>query len=98
MVILMYRLEVKDSVDKIFQKLSERNPKQLEIVRKKIHEIMGRPFGYKHLRKPLEGFDRVHVDSNFVLIFHFDHVNKLLIIDHFDHHDYVYKWRPEIER
>ena len=89
----MYDLEVKEEADKIFQKLSKKNPKQLAIIDKKIKEIRERPFGYKVLRKPLHGFNRVHIDSSFVLVFQIDHERKVIIVYYFDHHDVVYQWR-----
>ena len=49
---------------------------------------------YKHLRKPLQNFNRVHIDSHFVLIFTIDHVNKIVDIYYFPHHDDVYEWKP----
>jgi len=93
----MYQLEIKEEVDKIFHKLSKKNPKQLRIIDKKITEIKESPFGYKFLRKPLQGFNRVHIDSHFVLIFKIDHERKVIIIYYYDHHDYVYRWQPPVE-
>ena len=90
----MYDLEVKEEADKIFFKLSKKNPKQLAIINKKIEEIRNNPDHiYKFLRKPLQTYNRVHIDKNFVLIFKIDHNNKIIIVYYFDHHDNVYKWR-----
>ncbi len=90
----MYDLEVKEEADKIFFKLSKKNPKQLAIINKKIEEIRNNPDHiYKFLRKPLQTHNRVHIDKNFVLIFKIDHNNKIIIVYYFDHHDNVYKWR-----
>ncbi len=91
----MYGLEVKEEADKIFQKLSKRNPQQLKIIHKKIQEIQERPFGYKFLHQPLHGFNRVHIDNHFVLIFTIDNINKIIVIWYYDHHDFVYKWQPK---
>ncbi|MBI2112762.1 addiction module toxin RelE [Candidatus Woesearchaeota archaeon] len=91
----MYDLDVKPEVDKIFRKLAKKNPKQLMIINKKIMEIRERPEGYKFLRSPLNSFNRVHIDNNFVLIFKIDHQNKTVDIYYFDHHDYVYQWQPK---
>ncbi|MEK6938223.1 MAG: addiction module toxin RelE [Nanoarchaeota archaeon] len=93
----MYELEIKEEVDKIFQKLAKKNLKQLEIINKKIQEIRERPEGYKFLRNPLQGFNRVHIDSSFVLIFGIDHENKTIVICYYDHHDFIYRWRPKPE-
>jgi YafQ family addiction module toxin component len=92
----MYGLEIKPTVDKIFRKLAKKNPKQLKIIAKKITEIRKNPLHkYKHLRKPLEDFYRVHIDKNFVLIFDIDHLEEVIIIYYFDHHDNVYEWKPK---
>ncbi len=87
----MYLLEIKPEADKIFSKLAKKNPRQLMIIDKKIKE---NPSGYKFLRKPLQGFNRVHIDKHFVLIFKIDHEKKIVDIYYYDHHDSVYKWQP----
>ena len=88
----MYNLDVKPTADKIFKKLAKKNCKQLEIIGKKIQEIRTRPrHKYKHLHKPLQNFNGIHIDTHFVLIFNIDHVNKIVEIHYFGHHDDVYK-------
>jgi YafQ family addiction module toxin component len=91
----MYSLYVKPTADKIFFKLSSKNPKLCGIVDKKITQIRQRPFGYKPLRGDLAGFYRVHVDSHFVLIFDINHNEKSITVYFFGHHDEVYLWRPK---
>ena len=90
----MYGLDVKEEVDKIFLKLAKKNPHQLKIIEKKIIEIRERPFGYKFLRSPLHGFNRVHIDTHFVLVFRIDHEQRKITIYYYNHHDFVYRWRP----
>ena len=90
----MYDLEVKSTADKIFKKLTKKNPKYLKIIHKKIHEIRIKPkHEYKHLHPPLQNFYRVHINSHFVLIFNIDHIDENVTIYYFGHHDDVYKWR-----
>tara|TARA_Y100000310_G_C20564620_1_gene754818 strand:+ start:326 stop:604 length:279 start_codon:yes stop_codon:yes gene_type:complete len=90
----MYSLELKEEVDKIFHKLSKKNPKQLKIISKKINQIRNNPKHiYKFLRKPLQTFNRTHIEKHFVLIFKIDHVRQVLVIYYFDHHDKIYNWR-----
>ncbi len=92
----MYSLEIKEEADKIFYKLSKKNQKQLEIIIKKIEKIKENPdYIYKFLRKPLQTFNRIHIDEHFVLIFKIDHIMKRIIIYYYEHHDKVYKWRPK---
>ena len=91
----MYLLDIKPEADKIFKKLAKKNPKQLIIVNKKIIEIRTNPFHkYKFLRKPLQLFNRVHIDKHFVLIFKIDHKIKVVDVHFYGHHDDVYQWKP----
>jgi len=93
----MYSLEIKPEADKVFKKLSKKNQKQLMIIHKKLLEIRENPYHkYKFLRKPLQSFNRVHVDNHFVLIFKINHGIKAVEVYYYDHHDNVYKWRPAI--
>ena len=91
----MYKLKVKPEADKIFSKLAKKNAKQLRIIAKKIAEIRENPHGYKFLKPPLDGFNRVHIDKHFVLIFEIDHEQEVVEIYYFDHHDSAYDWRPK---
>lgn len=91
----MYSLDIKPEVDRVFKKLSNKNQKQLMIIHKKLLEIRENPHHkYKFLRKPLQTFNRVHIDSHFVLIFKINHETKAVEVFYYDHHDNVYKWRP----
>src|SRR3989338_6535965 len=66
----MYNLDVKPEADKIFQKMVKKNLHQLKIIDKKLTEIRLNPNrDYKFLRNPLQTFNRVHIDTSFVLIF-----------------------------
>jgi len=92
----MYHLDIKPEADKIFEKLAKKNPKQLQIIDKKIKEIRSNPYHkYKFLRKPLQNFNRVRIDKHFVLIFKLDYQNKAVCVYYYNHHDYVYQWRPK---
>ena len=90
----MYDLFVKPTADKIFKKMVKKNQRRLKMVFKKIQEIRENPdHKYKFLRKPLQNFNRVHINTNFVLIFSINHKKKAVEIYYFGHHDEVYKWR-----
>jgi len=92
----MYELEIKEEADKIFKKLSKKNFKRLEIIDNKIKNIRKNPkHVYKFLKKPLQTFNRIHIDNHFVLIFKINHQRETVIIYYFDHHDNVYQWRPK---
>ena len=95
---LMHNLEIKPTVDKIFKKLAKKNKKQLIMINKKIQEIRAKPnHEYKHLRPSLQNFSRVHINSNFVLIFDINHTEEIVTIYYFGHHDDSYKWRPTVK-
>ena len=89
----MYSYELRKSVEKIFFKLAKKNSKQLMIIEKKIQEIRENPQHYKNLRKPLQHLKRVHIDKSFVMVFSVDENKKHIIIENYDHHDNIYKWR-----
>ncbi len=87
----MYKLIVRKSVETIFFKLAKKNPKQLEIIDKKIEEIRQNPQRYKTLRTPFQHLRRVHIDKSFVMIFSVDESTKTVIIEDYDHHDKIYR-------
>ncbi len=87
----MYKLFLRKSVETIFFKLAKKNPKQLEIINKKINEIRENPQHYKNLKKPMQHLKRVQIDSNFVLLFSVDETSKAVIIEDYDHHDKIYR-------
>jgi YafQ family addiction module toxin component len=87
----MYSFEVKDQVDKLFYKLGKKNPKQLEIIYKKILEVIENPQHYKNLRSPMQHLKRVHIDNSFVLVFSVNENLKKVTFEEFDHHDRIYK-------
>lgn len=70
---MKYALDIKPEADKIFSKLVKKNKQQLIAIWKKIEEIRSNPqHEYKFLRKPLQTFNRVHIDKHFVLISRID--------------------------
>ena len=87
----MYDLEIKQEADKIFRKLYKKNPKQLMIIHKKIDEIRSNPeHVYKFLTGNFKGFNRVHIDGSFVLVFKIEHYRKMVIVYYYNHHDLIY--------
>ncbi len=86
----MYSVQTRPDLDKIFLKLSKKNPKQLEIIYKKVEEVVENPHRYKNLRAPLSHWKRIHIDKHFVLIFSIDETSKTVILEDYDHHDKIY--------
>ena len=90
----MYDLEIKPEADKLFGKLAKKDQHRLKIIHKKIEEIRTNPTReYKFLRKPLQNYNSVHIDSHFILIFKINHNNKSVDIYYYAHHDEAYLWR-----
>jgi YafQ family addiction module toxin component len=87
----MYEYEFRKTLEKIFLKLSKKNPKQMVVIEKKINEVIENPHHYKNLRRPLNHLKRVHIDKSFVLVFSVDDSKRLIIFEHYDHHDRIYE-------
>lgn len=85
-----YQLQVSEELDKVFSKLAKKNKKQLEIIDKKIQQILKDPFHLKPLRGDMHGARRVHIDKSFVLTYEINEKNKIIRILDFDHHDNIY--------
>lgn len=85
-----YQLQVSEELDAAFSKLAKKNKKQLQIIDKKIQQILSNPYHFKPLRGDMHGARRVHIDKSFVLIYEIDEARKLIRLLDFDHHDQVY--------
>lgn len=83
-----------DKLKDIIQRLQKKDPKRCEILYKKIKQITQSDEltieHYKKLRHDLKDCLRVHIDSNFVLIFHYDKTRQFVLFLDFDHHDRIY--------
>jgi YafQ family addiction module toxin component len=96
----MFSFDLTDELKFIIQKLCKKDKKRVEIINKKIKQIINCDDvsieHYKNLRHDLKEFKRVHIDASFVLIFKVDiKENHILFVD-FDHHDNIYKKRYKI--
>ena len=86
---MSYSLKVSEQLDKIFSKLAKKNKKQLEIIHKKIQQILENPYHFKPLRGDMHGARRVHIDTSFVLTYEIDEVNQIVQLLDYDHHDNI---------
>jgi YafQ family addiction module toxin component len=86
----MYKLEIRETVNKIFRKLSQKDKISFEYINKKINEIRENPYHFKPLRKPLQNYRRVHI-GNYVLVYSINEKTKTIIIERYKHHDEIYK-------
>ncbi len=86
----MYSLEVREHVDKALRKLTRADPKQLEVLTRKIDEILQDPHVFKPMHFPLAGMRRAHFGS-YVLLFSIDEQRKTVVLDDYEHRDNVYR-------
>jgi YafQ family addiction module toxin component len=87
---MTYTLDISDQLDKQFAKLQKKDRKQLEIIDKKVQEILQNPHHFKPLRGDMHGARRVHIGKSFVLIFEIDEKQKIIRLLDFNHHDVIY--------
>ncbi len=85
-----YSLEKKENVDKTFSKLMKKNPKQLEIIYKKLEQILENPYRFKPLRSDMKSYREVHIDKHFVLVYSIDESRKVVILKDYDHHSNIF--------
>ena len=86
---MTYQLEISESLDRIFAKLSKKDKLQFEILSRKIKEILENPQVGKPLTANMVGQRRVHI-RNFVLTYEVLENEKIVRLLDYDHHDKVY--------
>ena len=87
----MYKLAIKESLDKKFKRLQKKDKEMLRLINRKVQDILEDPHRFKPLRKPLQNKRRVHVGGSFVLIYEINEKEKIVTLLDFDHHDNIYK-------
>ena len=87
----MYKLAVKESLDRKFKKLKKKDREMLMLIDRKVQEILDDPYRFKPIRRPLQNKRRVHVAGSFVLIYDVNEDEKIVTLLDFDHHDNIYK-------
>lgn len=87
----MYKLAVKESLDKKFKRLQKKDREMLRLINRKVQDILENPHRFKPLRNPLQNKRRVHVGGSFVLIYEINEKEKIVTLFDFDHHDNIYK-------
>ena len=88
---MVYSLLIPDYLDRIFFKLAKKNKKGMQILDKKIQQILENPHHFKPLRGGMVGVRRVHIGKSFVLTFEILEEQKVVRLLDFDHHDKVYR-------
>ena len=91
----MFDFDLTDELKIIIKKLVKKDKKKVEVINKKIKEIVNSDAQsirhYKNLRHDLKEYKRVHLVRSFVLVFKVDISNNFILFVDFDHHDKVYK-------
>ena len=87
----MYKLAIKENLDRKFKKLKKKDRELLVLIDRKVQKILDNPYRFKPLRKPLQNKRRVHVGGSFVLIYEVNEEEKIVTLLDFDHHDNIYK-------
>jgi len=90
----MFEFDLTDELKVKIAKLVKKDKKKVEIINKKIREIVNSDEvqiqHYKNLRYDLKEFKRVHIDKHFVLTFKVDLTRRFVLFVDFDHHDRIY--------
>ena len=90
----MFNFALSDELTLKIKKLVKKDKKKVEIINKKVKEIINNDSEtikrYKNLRHDLSDFKRVHIDKSFVLTFKVDLASNFILFVDFDHHDNVY--------
>ena len=90
----MFSCDLTDELKFKINKLVRKDKKKVEIINKKIKEIINCTpetiQHYKNLRYDLKEFKRVHIDKSFVLTFKVDLARNFILFADFDHHDNIY--------
>lgn len=87
----MHALEIRPELHEKFLKMAKKERHRLEMIHKKVKQILENPHHFKPLHKPMQGYRRVHIDSSFVLTYSINEESRTVILEDFDHHDNVYE-------
>ncbi len=90
----MFDFGLSDELKLKIRKLVKKDKKKVEIINKKIKEVINNDNAsidrYKNLKYGLKQFKRVHMDKHFVLTFKVDKDKNFILFGDFEHHDKVY--------
>lgn len=93
----MFTFDLTDELQVKIKKLVHKDKKKVEIINKKIKEIIDNDAEtikrYKNLRHDLSDYKRVHIDKSFILTFKVDLGRNFILFADFDHHDVIYSKR-----
>ena len=91
----MFEFELTDELQLIIRKLLTKDKKRVEIINKKIKEIINNDTTtidrYYNCKYDLKEYKHTHVDKSFVLLFKVEKENNFIIFSKFGHHNDFFK-------
>ncbi len=90
----MFDFDISDELKLKIRRLLKKDKKKVEIINKKIKEIINNDKyfinRYKNLKYNLKQFKRVHIDKHFILTFKVNIEKNFILFVDFEHHDNIY--------
>jgi len=90
----MFDFNLTDELKLKIKKLAKKDKKKVEIINKKIKQIINSSEEsidhYKNLKNDLKNLKRVRIDKHFVLTFKVNVKDNFILFIDFDHHDNIY--------
>jgi len=90
----MFDFDISDELKLKIRRLLKKDKKKVEIINKKIKEIINNErysvSRYKNLKYNLKQFKRVHIDKHFILTFKVNIEKNFILFVDFAHHDNIY--------
>ena len=87
---MTYELEISEQLDSKLKRLSKRSRKGLEIIAKKVGQILEDPHHFKPLKGDMKGAHGVYIDRSFVLVYEINESSHVVRLLDLEHHDKVY--------
>jgi len=89
----MREFSIEDNLKKTLKKLAIKDKATYDAFIDKVNEILNCKDvdHYKNLKKPLQGFKRIHIKGPFVLVFKYIKSEDKVVFYDLDHHDKIYK-------
>jgi YafQ family addiction module toxin component len=83
---------IEETLKKDLSKLFKRDKNTYSSIMNKIEEIVccNDVNHYKNLKRPMNEYKRVHVNTSFVLVFKYLEKENKVVFIYFDHHDKIY--------
>ena len=86
---MTYTIIPEAKVEINFRKMWQKDSARFSQIEKKLMELSGNPEIGKPLKKPLEGFWRLHI-GHYVLMYKIDRKNQKITLMDYAHHDEIY--------